>query len=85
MSAKKTWIFIVIYATAMAWVEAAVVVYLRTLLDRIQPFQRTPLPHLANFGSTELIREAATLMMLFAVGWLAVAGAVMTSLRVSDR
>ena len=71
MSAKTTWIFIVIYATAMAWVEAAVVVYLRTLLDRIQPFQRTPLPHLANFGSTELIREAATLMMLFAVGWLA--------------
>ncbi len=62
---------IVTYAIAMAWVEAAVVVYLRTLLDRIQPFQRTPLPSIANFGSTELIREAATLMMLFAVGWLA--------------
>ncbi|MDB6038623.1 MAG: hypothetical protein JWM99_2464 [Verrucomicrobiales bacterium] len=70
MNARKTWSMVVIYAIAMAWVESAVVVYLRTLLDRIQPYQKTPLPHLANFGSTELIREAATLIMLAAVGFL---------------
>jgi hypothetical protein len=70
MNARKTWSVVVLYAIAMAWVESAVVVYLRTLLDRIQPYQKTPLPHLANFGSTELIREAATLIMLAAVGFL---------------
>ena len=70
MNARKTWSMVVLYAIAMAWVESAVVVYLRTLLDRIQPYQKTPLPHLANFGSTELIREAATLIMLAAVGFL---------------
>ena len=70
MNARKTWSMVVLYAIAMAWVESAVVVYLRTLLDRIQPYQKTPLPHLANFGSTELIREAATLIMLATVGFL---------------
>jgi hypothetical protein len=71
MSERKSWSAVVIYAIAMAWVESAVGVYLRTLLDRIQPYQKMPLPHLANFGSTELIREAATLIMLATVGFLA--------------
>lgn len=71
MSERKTWSVVILYAIAMAWVESAVVVYLRTMLDRIQPYQKTPLPNLANFGSTELVREAATLIMLFAVGFLA--------------
>jgi hypothetical protein len=71
MNERTKWGVVVIYATAMAWVESAVVVYLRTLIDRIEPYQKTPLPHLSDFGSTELVREAATLIMLAAIGFLA--------------
>jgi hypothetical protein len=62
---------VVTYAAAMAWVEAAVVYYLRTMLDRIEPYQSHPLPMLGGFGPAELVREAATLIMLMAVGTLA--------------
>jgi hypothetical protein len=55
----------------MAWVESAVVHYLRTYLDRVQPYQVNPLPTAFNFGEIELIREASTLIMLVIVGWLA--------------
>ena len=59
------------YAAAMAWVEAAVVFYLRTMVDRINPYQEMPLPLVGNLGGAELVREAATMIMLLAVGWLA--------------
>lgn len=59
------------FAVAMAWVEAAVVFYLRTLVDRIEPYQSNPLPIAGGIGGTELAREAATLVMLATVGWLA--------------
>ncbi len=65
------WCMVSLYAAAMAWVEAAVVFYLRTHVDRIQPYQPNPLPEVAGFSSVELVREAATLIMLFTVGWLA--------------
>ncbi|HEX5400450.1 MAG TPA: hypothetical protein VFY06_15485 [Verrucomicrobiae bacterium] len=55
----------------MAWVESAVVFYLRSMIDRIEPYQTDPLPVIGGFASVELTREAATLVMLFAVGWLA--------------
>lgn len=55
----------------MAWVESAVVFYLRTLVDRLEPYQPNPLPIAGGIGSAELVREAATLVMLAAVGWLA--------------
>jgi len=58
------------FAIAMAWVEAAVVIYLRTMVDRIDPYQTNPLPLYGDFGGIELIREAATLVMLLCVGWL---------------
>ena len=29
---------------AMAWVESAVVFYLRTMIDRLEPYQPNPLP-----------------------------------------
>ena len=54
----------------MAWVEAAVVIYLRTMVDRIDPYQANPLPLFGNLGEIELIREAATLIMLLCIGWL---------------
>jgi len=65
------WWVVVIYAAAMAWVESAVVFYLRTMIDRIEPYQPLPLPVIGGFAFAELVRELATLVMLFAVGVLA--------------
>jgi len=62
---------VVVYAIAMAWVESAVVFYLRTMIDRIEPYQPDPFPVIGGFASIELPREFATLVMLFAVGLLA--------------
>jgi hypothetical protein len=60
-----------IFAIAMAWVESAVVVYLRTLIGRVSPYQANPLPVSVGLGWIEVVREAATLVMLLTVGWLA--------------
>ena len=62
---------VLIFAIAMAWVESAVVVYLRTPIGRVEPYQANPLPISADFGWIEVAREAATLVMLLTVGWLA--------------
>jgi hypothetical protein len=59
------------FAIAMAWVEAACVLYIRTLVDRIEPYQVDPLPINGALGNVELWRETATLVMLAAVGVLA--------------
>jgi len=56
---------------AMAWVESAVVFYLRSMIHRIEPYQPDPLPMIGGFAAVELTRELATLVMLFAVGVLA--------------
>jgi hypothetical protein len=69
-------LLVVVFAAAMAWVESAAVFYLRVKLDRIVPLQANPLPYPApvgwlSFGLVELVREAATLIMLVAIGWLA--------------
>ena len=71
MNTKLRWFVVVLFAAAMAWVEAAVVLYLRVFLDRIQPYQADPLPAGFGFAGAELVREAATMIMLWAVGWLA--------------
>ena len=65
------WWMVVLFAMAMAWVEAAVVFYLRSMMHRIEPYQPDPLPAIGGFAAVELPRELATLIMLFAVGWLA--------------
>ena len=70
----KRWnrvLVVALYATAMAWVEAAVVFYLRTHVERIIPYQANPLPNFEAFGMAEAIRELATLIMIFTVGVLA--------------
>jgi hypothetical protein len=67
----KKVIVVILYTLAMAWVEAAVVCYLRTLVHRIVPYQADPLPLQGGLGGIELAREFATLVMLGAVGWLA--------------
>jgi len=71
MSDKKRWLVVVLFGVAMAWMESATVVYLRMLVGRVNPYQLSPLPRHAALGNTELVRELATLLMLFAVGWLA--------------
>lgn len=70
-SDRLRWLTIVIFAMAMAWVESAVVYYLRTHIDRIEPYQPNPLPVIGGLGLAELVREFATLVMLFTVGVLA--------------
>jgi len=64
-------IVVAVFAIAMAWVEAAVVFYLRTMADRIEPYQQNPFPITGDIGSVELGREVATLIMLLTVGILA--------------
>ena len=71
LSYQRRWCVVVAYALAMGWVEAAVVYYLRTMVNRIEPYQLNPLPLMGGFGRAELVREAATLVMLLAVGILA--------------
>jgi hypothetical protein len=65
------WFAVVAFAVAMAWLESATVYYLRTLVDRLEPYQPNPLPIQGVLGQVELVREAATLLMLLAVGMLA--------------
>jgi hypothetical protein len=72
LTRKRTrWWLVVVFATGMAWVEAASVYYLRAMVDRIEPYQQSPLPMSGNLGSVELVREVATLVMLLTLGMLA--------------
>lgn len=68
---RARWLIVVTFAIAMAWLEAACVLYIRTLVDRIEPYQANPLPMNDSLGNVELWREAATLVMIAAVGLLA--------------
>ncbi len=69
--ARTRWLVVVLFAVAMAWLEAATVYYLRVMVDRVDPYQPNPLPMDGIVGPVELVREAATLVMLAAVGALA--------------
>ena len=71
LPSRARWFVVVVFAIAMAWVEAASVYYLRVMVDRIQPYQESPLPIRGVLGQVELVREAATLVMLIALGMLA--------------
>ena len=63
---------IVAYAVAMAYLEAAVVVYLRAAIGvptgTVFPIDLSP--EAMPFGWIEVGREAATLVMIGAVGWI---------------
>jgi hypothetical protein len=71
LSERARWAIVVVFAIAMAWVEAASVFYIRALVDRIEPYQANPLPINGSLGGVELWREASTLVMIAAVGTLA--------------
>jgi len=68
--ALTRWCLVVVFAAGMAWVEAASVYYLRAMVDRIEPYQVNPLPIHGVLGPVEVVREAATLVMLLMVGML---------------
>lgn len=67
----KRWIVVALFAIAMAWVESAVVFYLRTMIHRLHPYQANPLPVIGGLGSVEMVRELATMIMLLTIGMLA--------------
>src|SRR5580765_4235958 len=69
--ARACWWLVVVFAIGMAWVEAASVYYLRAMVDRVQPYQENPLPIDGVLAPVEVVREAATLVMLLAVGMIA--------------
>lgn len=67
MTERNRLLVVTAFALAMAWVESAVVFYLRTMIDRIEPYQPNPLPIVGGLVGAELVREAATIVML--AGW----------------
>jgi hypothetical protein len=71
LSDRQRWLLVATFAAAMAWVESAAVYYLRVMSDRIIPYQPRPLPISGPLGLVELVREAATLVMLLTLGMLA--------------
>lgn len=71
LSERMCWLTVIVFAIAMGWLEAATVLYIRALVDRIQPYQPNPLPIHGALGAVELWREAATLVMIAALGLLA--------------
>lgn len=71
MNIARKWIGVSLFAIAMGYLEAAVVFYLRTMVGRLDPYQPNPLPRFAGLEMAELWREAATLVMIMAVGCIA--------------
>src|SRR5215467_14121913 len=71
LSERTRWLIVMVFAIAMAWVEAAAVFYIRALVGRIEPYQPNPLPLNDALGNVELWREAATLVMIATLGLLA--------------
>ncbi|HZD58682.1 MAG TPA: hypothetical protein VE136_18265 [Anaerolineales bacterium] len=71
MHRKWIWLIVIIFAAAMAWVESVLVLFMRMLIEHLELYRQGPLPASLGLGQTEFIREAATLVMLLAVGWLA--------------
>ncbi len=69
MSLKRVLVWVVCYSIAMGFLEAAVVIYLRSVMyPGGFTFPLRPLNH--NLAVVELWREVATIVMLLAVGML---------------
>jgi len=50
MSPGQRALIVALYATAMGYLEAAVVYYLRTMVNRLDPHQPNPLPDFGAIG-----------------------------------
>lgn len=69
MQSKNLW-WVGLFAIAMAYLESAVVVYLRRIYGISDLILHVP-PFDPQIGAIELGRELATLIMLLTVGWVA--------------
>jgi hypothetical protein len=69
LSLRKTWLWLTAFSVAMGFLETAVVVYLRELYYPAG-FAFPLAPIKPGVAVTELLREAATLLMLLSVGVL---------------
>jgi hypothetical protein len=69
MQSKSLW-WVGLFAIAMAYLESAVVVYLRRIYGISDLILSVP-PFDPQIGAIELGRELATLVMLLTVGWVA--------------
>jgi hypothetical protein len=68
-------LWLTVYAVAMAQVEAAVVMHLRTIYYGANPLELFPLAVFSTRDlSIELVREAATVIMIASVAWFAPMG-----------
>jgi hypothetical protein len=69
---RGPWLALVAYAVAMAYVESAAVLYLRTIIGGVDPVgpRYTPFDPVPDYGWIEIGREAATMVMLGTVGYL---------------
>jgi hypothetical protein len=69
----RRWLAVVGYAVAMAYVESAAVLYLRTIIGGVDPVgpRHTPFNPVPDYGWIEIGREAATMVMLACIGYLA--------------
>jgi hypothetical protein len=72
-AAAARWVVLSLYALAMAYVESAAVLYLRTIYGGIDPLgpRHSAFNPLPDFDGIETGREVATMVMLAAVGYLA--------------
>lgn len=61
---------VIAYAIAMGYLEAVVVVYLGNTLSGLGP-NPAAAEAFSRLATTEMVREAATLVMIASVGWLA--------------
>lgn len=60
----------ILYAITMAWVEAAVVFYLRNLSGQMWPYPPSSNLLSQKIINVELVRELSTIIMLLCVGWI---------------
>jgi hypothetical protein len=68
---RRRWLVVALFAIAMAYLEAAVVLDLRTIHGELDPFLPVATPMPLHLAKAEVVREAATLIMLATTGWLA--------------
>ena len=68
---RSTAVVVVAFGVAMGYLEAAVVVYLRSAIETGSVVPAHDPATLGTFEAIEVARELATLVMIGAVGWLA--------------
>jgi hypothetical protein len=58
LSERTRWVIVMTFAMAMAWVEAASVLYIRALVDRIEPYLGRPAADERSAGQRRIVARA---------------------------